>query len=109
MNLFETLKLLQDFRSQLEIWGVTSTYLWAAGFASLFFLALSTREVLGWYLRTNQLRDEVKAMRGQLTDMQKMLEKMGETQIAATKRDEAQEPEESDPKAFRLTHWRNSL
>jgi hypothetical protein len=110
MNIFDILKQAQDFRSQLEVWGITSGFLWAVGFVSCFFFVLSTREVLGWYLRTNHLRDEVKAMRAQLQDLQAALDKLNEGHSkAAAEAEKAKEPVADGSKSFKLTHWRNSL
>lgn len=111
MNLFEILKGLQEFRSTLEAWGLTSGILWTAGFIALVCLAFSTREVLGWYLRTNQLRDEVKALRRQIDQLQtaldKTLNKLSELKPESEAKDE--EAEKSTSKPFRFPYWRNSL
>jgi hypothetical protein len=106
MNTFDLLKKIQDFRSLLETWGVSSALLWAVGAIAVFFFVLSTREVLGWYLRTNQLRDEVYALRKEIAELRAVLE--GQPAPAQDKKG-AETASKSGLKAFRLDHWRNSL
>jgi hypothetical protein len=67
------LQLIQDFRSQLDTWGVNSeTLMVVGGIAALLFI-LSLREVATWYFRINQVRDEVRELRAQLLVMHKMV------------------------------------
>lgn len=73
INIDEILQAIQDLRSQLEVWGITNEGLWAAGAVAIFLFILSLREVLTWYLRIQQVRDEVWALRNQLAAMQKVL------------------------------------
>ena len=74
MNLDDILQLVQDFRSQLEVWGVTSEALMVVGGIAALFFILSLREVTTWFFRVNQVRDEVRELRSQLIDLQRVLE-----------------------------------
>lgn len=73
MNIDEILQTVQDFRSQLEAWGVTNEGLWAAGAFAVLLFILSLREVLTWYMRVPQVRDEVRQLRVQMALMQKTM------------------------------------
>lgn len=73
MNIEEILQTVQDLRSQLDAWGVTNEGLWAAGAVAVLLFMLSLREVLTWYMRVQQVRDEVRQLRTQMTLMQKTL------------------------------------
>lgn len=107
MNIDQVLQAVQDFRSQLEVWGITSEALWfVAVFASLLF-ALSLREVAGWYFRIHKMRDELHELRQQMAVMQEAQEEALELltnlqpqtpQAAATK------TEPANSTVFRLDH-----
>jgi len=70
------LNFLQDARAQIDTWGITTTHLTIAGVVALIFFFLSLREVLGWYLKTHVLRDELIQTRQQLSLLQKTLEEI---------------------------------
>jgi len=74
INVDEILQMVQDLRSQLEVWGVNSQGLWFVGGAAALLFILSLREVLTWYFRVNQVRDEVRELRSQMIVMTKMLQ-----------------------------------
>src|SRR6266403_1832534 len=74
INLDEVLQLIQDFRSQLDVWGVNSEGLWLVGGVAALLFILSLREVATWYFRVNQVRDEVRELRGQMMAMHAMLQ-----------------------------------
>lgn len=110
MNLSVALRTLQDFRSQLEDWGITSGLLILIGTLSAILVFISFREILGWYLKTHLMREEIQDLRRQLEGIQKVLEEVrdGVTDLEAplTPLKKAQEPEEKTPgsKHFRLDH-----
>jgi len=73
INVDEILQMVQDFRSQLEVMGITNQGLWAvAGIAAILFI-LSLREVMTWFFRINHVRAEVRALRSQMAVMTRML------------------------------------
>lgn len=73
INLDEILQMIQDLRSQLDVWGVNNeTLMITGGIAAILFI-LSLREVVTWYFRVNQVRDEVRELRSQMIVMQKMI------------------------------------
>ncbi len=73
MNTDHALLMLQDFRSQLENWGVTpQTLIVTAGVATIL-LFFSLREVMNWYFRIYKVRAEIAALRAQLEVLQKTL------------------------------------
>ena len=74
MNLIEILQSLQDFRARLDDWGVTSQGLWIAGGIAVVFFFFSLREVLSWYLRMQQVRDEVRKLRADIGVLQRSLD-----------------------------------
>lgn len=97
MDIFAVLNSVADLRAKLETYHfTTSGLLIVAALAAVGFI-FSAREVLGWFLRTNHLRDEVRALRAQVDSLERSL----------NKKDEQEEPE--DAKTFRLDHWRKSL
>ena len=73
MNIDEILQTVQDLRSQLDTWGVTNEGLFFAGAIAVLLFVLSLREVLTWYMRVSQVRDEVRQLRAQMTLMQKTM------------------------------------
>lgn len=114
MNIDDILRIIQDFRSNLDTWGVTNESLWGAGALAVVLFIFSLREVLSWYLRVQQVRDEVQALRVQVTDMQKMLIDTRELLLRTgsstdnkeplTPTEESLKPEVSGLKKFRLDH-----
>ena len=73
MNLDENLRSIQDLRAQLALWGITNHWLLIAGGVGLILFFFSLREVLSWYLRMQQVRDEVRELRAQMQVMQNTL------------------------------------
>ena len=73
MNIDEILQTVQDLRSQLDAWGVTSNGLLFEGAIAILLFILSLREVLTWYMRVTQVRDEVRQLRAQMALMQKTM------------------------------------
>jgi hypothetical protein len=76
MSISESAQALQDFRSQLEVWGVTTQGLIAIALIAFFFFLLSAREVVGWFLKTSGVRDEVRELRGQIDQLQRSIDAM---------------------------------
>jgi hypothetical protein len=112
MNLMLILKMLQDFRSQLENWGVTAGLLVLVGLLSSLLVFISLREILGWYLKTHHLREEVRELNVQLQEMRKVLGEIradiGHLEVCSnlTKDEEEGGPKAraSGPSQFRLDH-----
>lgn len=70
MNLDQVLQTVQDFRSQLEVWGVSSQALWFVGTAAALLFVFSLREVACWYFRIHQVQGEIRELRGQMMELQ---------------------------------------
>jgi hypothetical protein len=111
----EMLSYLQEFRSQLETWGITNGVLIVIAVVSGVVFLFSLREVLGWFLRVPHLRAEIKSLNQQLTDAKQLLTemngKLSETKPTAlvieTAQEEEDDSEESSPDGrpqFRLDH-----
>jgi hypothetical protein len=73
VNIDDILQLIQDFRSQLEVWGVNSEALMVVGGIAALLFILSLREVTTWFFRVNQVRDEVRKLRAQMLELQQIL------------------------------------
>jgi hypothetical protein len=116
MNLVDMLQAVQDFRAQLGDWGVTSQGLWLIGTVAILLFVISLREVLSWYLRVQQVRDEVRSLRAQMTALQKTLDEtralmlenfdkiIEEENTATPGAPEAVKPDSSGPNRFRFDH-----
>lgn len=111
-QLLELAKRLQDFRSQLEIWGITNEALIAVGLLAFCFFLLSVREVAGWFLKTGGLRREIRDLKSQVARLEEAISRLHEVRetptdvpnqnknISAT----GSESEGPAPRAFRLDH-----
>jgi hypothetical protein len=71
-NLDYALQLLQQFRSQLDAWGVNNRGLWLAGALAALFFVLSVREVFCWFFQIHKVRDEVRSLRRELAELKGM-------------------------------------
>lgn len=98
------LKATQEFRSQLESWGVTTDYLIYVGLGAFLLFIVSLREVLGWYLRTNALRAEIRVLGEQVYQMQQSLDQIRDHLDDSKKKSwkSEQEAEDRNLKPFRL-------
>lgn len=76
LNMDSILQTIQDMRSQLEIWGINTEALLVLGAVASVLFILSLREVTNWYLRVNQMRDEVQALRLQIQSMDATLKEI---------------------------------
>lgn len=91
MNIEDVLLAVQNFRSTLELWGITNqVLLLAAGVASIIF-AISLREVMCWYFRIYRLRDDIRSLQTQMEQLQTTL---NETRSILLSSHEAYAPKE---------------
>ncbi len=117
MNFAEMLQMIQGLRDQLETLGVTPQGLWIALGVAFVLFVFSLREVASWYLRVNQVRSEVRALRAELMTVQKTLEEVRGFLQAGAAADEATEkadkaetesdsrkPDSSGSHRFRFDH-----
>jgi hypothetical protein len=74
MPVDQILQAVQDFRAHLTQWGINSTWLWIIGGLAALFFMMSLREVAGWFLRIHQMRNEMRALRLQISELQHMIE-----------------------------------
>lgn len=96
MNWDNALQMIQEFRSQLDIWGVTNSgLLVAGGIAALLFL-FSLREVATWFFRIHQVRSEVRELRAQMMAMQQTLEETRDLLSQTALENEAEVPKKKD-------------
>jgi hypothetical protein len=110
----EMLNDLQEFRSQLDGWGVNTGSLIIVAFVSGVVFLFSLREVLGWFLRVPHLRAEIRSLNRQLAEAKQLLKEVngkldaeGKTTVSRT--EAAPEPEEGENSyggrpQFRLDH-----
>jgi hypothetical protein len=112
-NVDELLQHVQDLRSQLEVMGITSQGLWIVGGIAALLFIFSLREVLTWFFRVNQVRDEVRELRAQLITMNRailetrdMLINPGNVPVPPMKADELVKIAQGmrDAPKFRLDH-----
>lgn len=104
------LNYVQQFRTQLETWGITQDFLIAVAAVSSIVFLLSLREVAGWLLRVPHMRQEIKSLRQQVNDMHKTLNEVNEKILARAMSEEEDEVKtEAEPQSagrpqFRLDH-----
>jgi hypothetical protein len=94
LNVDEILQMVQDFRSQLSVWGVNSEGLLVIGFVAAVLFVFSLREVVTWFFRVNQVRDEVRELRSQLILMQETLDEMKDRTLGKPEPVQPMKPEE---------------
>jgi hypothetical protein len=109
MTIENVLEAIQNFRTQIDQWGVTAETLIAVAFLASVMFVLSLREVMTWFLRVHTLRDEVKGLRKDISELKTMIAARPlviETEVPA-----AEEPapvkkkeDEKPSKTFRLDH-----
>ncbi len=103
MNVEQALQWIQNFRSQLEAWGVTNgTLMLVAAVAGIVFF-FSFREVACWYFRISRLRDEVQSLRMQIETLQQTLDKSGTLSAEEDASAESQQ-NAATPNKFRFDH-----
>lgn len=103
------LNYIQQFRTQLENWGITQQVLIGIGLVCTIVLLVSLREVAGWVLRVPHMRKEIHSLRLQVTEMHKTLNEMNEKLMAGVMADEGAQESEAEPQKacrpqFRLDH-----
>ena len=74
MSIDSVLVAIENLRSLIEKWGVSSEALWAAGAVALVLLFFSLREVLTWFLKIQGLAEEMRALRREVKDLKKFME-----------------------------------
>lgn len=106
MNLSDILQLIQDLRSGLENWGITARGLWFAGGIALLLFILSLREVMSWFLRVYQLRQEVRTLRAEMLVLQKTVEELQEVLRHQTTEEKLEAPNvaTTGTQRFRFDH-----
>ncbi len=114
MNLSDILQLIQDVRSGLESWGITARGLWVAGGIAFLLFTLSLREVMSWFLRVHQVRQEVRTLRSEMVVLQQTVEELRDLlrtraseEVAlneAEEKMEAQKVATPGPQRFRFDH-----
>ena len=78
MNIQTVLETIQEWRTQIDAWGITNETLIAVGVIALVLFMLSLREVACWFLKTTQTQDEIRALRLEITNLHKTLERTRE-------------------------------
>jgi hypothetical protein len=74
MNIDTILSFIQTFRAQLETWGITTEFLIAVGLIAAMLFVVSLREVAGWFLKVNGLREEIRKLHKQNDELQLSLD-----------------------------------
>ncbi|MBX3023241.1 MAG: hypothetical protein KF799_16320 [Bdellovibrionales bacterium] len=116
MNIIEAMNVLQDFRARLEQWGIGNEALVFIGLIALVAWVISAREVLGWFFKTSGVRDEIRDLRREVLELQKLIQEMNEIKeptdlqkketIHALRREAEAKPEADEKTSgkFRLDH-----
>ena len=60
MSIDSILVAIENLRSLIEKWGISSEALWVAGAVALVLLFFSLREVLTWFLKIQTLAEEMR-------------------------------------------------
>jgi len=103
MNVDSILDAVQNIRSLLDTWGITSQVLWLAGLASLALLIFSVREIAGWFLRIQVLRREIQEVNEKLDRLSALVAR-GQTPIILEPPPVVETAKSKDPSQFRLDH-----
>jgi hypothetical protein len=74
MSIDSVLVAVENLRSLIEKWGVSNEALWVAGAAALVLLFFSLREVLTWFLKIQNLAEEMRSLRREVKDLKKFME-----------------------------------
>lgn len=96
INWLDVLSSIQDLRSALAVWGITYEVLIAIGVAALILFFISLREIVVWYLKINQMQNQMRLMSAQLNEIKKSVDKV--------KIGPDLEPATPAPKKFSLDH-----
>lgn len=111
MNIDEALIAVQDFRSKLELWGVSSLTLILAGTIASVVFFFSLREVFMWYFKIHALRSEIREVHQEVKELKETLKKTQDFLADAHlgEDDTAKLTPETNPKAtnqnkFRFDH-----
>ena len=105
MQIMEWMKHLQDFRAQLEAWGVTAGGLVLIGLIAFALFLLSAREVAGWFLKTGGLREEIRSLKADVARLQATLDGVEVEEPGEKKKDKlSAKSEDAAARTFRLDH-----
>lgn len=109
INWAELLLIIQQWRAELEAFGITYETLMIVGALATALFLISLREVVVWYLRIGQLHEQMRVMHDQLIYIRKTLEEAKILiQMPADMRAPDKEKEEpvqkAPPKKFTLDH-----
>lgn len=97
------MKHLQDFRAQLEAWGVTAGSLVLIGLIAFALFLFSAREVVGWFLKTGGLREEVRDLRADIARLQASIDGIDSEEPVDKPKDKISAKAEA-ARSFRLEH-----
>ncbi|MGE3760457.1 MAG: hypothetical protein AB7H97_22015 [Pseudobdellovibrionaceae bacterium] len=74
MSIDSVLLAIENFRSQIEQWGISNEALWIAGVVAAILLVISLREVLTWFLKIQTLTEDLRALRREVKDLKRFME-----------------------------------
>lgn len=105
INWAELVTAVQQWRAQLEVWGINYDALLVIGSLAIVLFLISLREIVVWYLRIGQLHEQMRTMHDQLIYIRNTLE---EAKILIQMPDVSKEKEEplkaAPGKKFNLDH-----
>lgn len=74
MSIESALVTIEYMRSLIEKWGISHEALWVAGAIALVLIFFSLREVLTWFLKIQNLAEEMRGLRREVKDLKKFME-----------------------------------
>ncbi len=74
MSIDSLLITIENFRSTIENWGLSTEALWLAGAVAFVVFLFSLREVLSWFLKIQSLAEDLRVLRGEVRDLKKYME-----------------------------------
>lgn len=108
LDLDTILTALAGLRSTLEELGITNQMLLLAGGVSLVISFLSLREVLGWFLKTHHLQNEIHMLRQEVHQLRLILDKTHTRLLDQPENDilkaSTPKPNSAEAHTFRLDH-----
>lgn len=105
MNFESVLDLIQNFRAQLDAWGLSATGLLFIGLGAFLVFLYSLREIVIWFFKLHALRRDIEKLHSKVDALTEMLTRL-QTAAPTTLGEPAPVAKvvAKDPSQFRLDH-----